>query len=307
MSSRSIASARQKRAGDPPPIANQQMGVPTQQRMPPHQMQQQQRMPPQQQRMPAQQMQSQQQRMPPQQQRMPAQQMPQQQMPQQQQGAPPQKQHGLYPASGSKITISDAIGLITIRLGKLEQFIQQIQEENDGTDSSMPSMMPLQKMDPMDKTMLNNIMSRLDSIEKREPIVVQDNFKIDSNKIIKMEQELRDAKDLLMLHMMKYEKFVLETQDKLNDIINTNTYDENYNDPELMTHYISDTNNINMEVYDENVNENENISAQIQIENIVEQVLEKTDKPEDNKYNKKSKKNNVNLKDIPVSEVNSAL
>ena len=164
MSSRSIASVRQKRAGDPP-MPNQKMGA-TLQRQP---------------------------QRPPQ--RNPPQLQHQQQHQQQQQQHQPQEQQR------NKISISDAIGLITIRLGRLEQYIQQTQDD---------SPMSLQKLDPIDKTLMNNITSRLESIEKREP----------SDKTSKMEQELRDVKDLLMLHIMKFEKFVLETQEKITDLNN---------------------------------------------------------------------------------------
>lgn len=151
MSSRSIASARQKRAGEPVSVATNRPGT------------------------------------------YPGPQKP----PSQQQGS--QQYQKQQPIPLSKISISDAIGLITLRLGRVEQFIQQQTHENEsGTEKTLP----------LDKTIINNLLSRVDSIEKREAPPV------DTTKIVKMEQELRDVKDLLMIHVMKFEKFILEMQNK---------------------------------------------------------------------------------------------
>lgn len=170
MSSRSIASARQKRAGEPVSIATNR--GPGQYSMP--------------------------------------------------QKSGNQDTRQLVPVN--KISISDAIGLITIRLGRAEQFLQSLQENsNFFNDESV------EKMPPLDKTMLNNIMTRLDSIEKKEPVVVEsktpqmdqdvlnkiDGLEKSCVKVSKLEQDIRDMKDLLMLNTLKYEKFVLESENKI--------------------------------------------------------------------------------------------
>lgn len=158
MSSRSIASARQKRAGEPVSVATNRPGT------------------------------------------YPGQQKPSSQQQASQQYNQKQQQQ---PVPLSKISISDAIGLITLRLGRAEQFIQQQTHENESSSSTAT-----EKTLPLDKTIINNLLSRVDSIEKRETPPV------DTSKIVKMEQELRDIKDLLIIHVMKFEKFVLEMQDK---------------------------------------------------------------------------------------------
>jgi len=158
MSSRSIASARQKRAGEPVSVATNRPGTyPGQQKT----------------------------------------------SSQQQASSYNQKQQQ-QPVPLTKISISDAIGLITLRLGRAEQFIQQQTHENESSSSFAGN----EKMLPLDKTIINNLLSRVDSIEKRESPPV------DTTKIVKIEQELRDIKDLLMIHVMKFEKFVLEMQEK---------------------------------------------------------------------------------------------
>jgi vacuolar-type H+-ATPase subunit I/STV1 len=64
----------------------------------------------------------------------------------------------------------------------------------------------------VDKSVINSIVNRLDSLEKKE--------KESSNnqQTSKLETELRDIKDLLMSQMVKYEKFTLETDKKFAEV-----------------------------------------------------------------------------------------
>ena len=110
--------------------------------------------------------------------------------------------------NNAKLTISDAIGLITLRLGRVEQIIMEA-EHNGGftAGSSIPDNAHL-----VDKSVINSIVNRLDSLEKKE--------KESSNnqQVSKLEIELRDIKDLLMSQMVKYEKFTLETSKRFDDV-----------------------------------------------------------------------------------------
>jgi len=111
-------------------------------------------------------------------------------------------------ANNAKLTISDAIGLITLRLGRVEQIIMEA-EHNGGfsSGSGIPDNAHL-----VDKSVINSIVNRLDSLEKKE--------KESSNnqQTNKLEAELRDIKDLLMSQMVKYEKFTLETNKRFDDV-----------------------------------------------------------------------------------------
>jgi hypothetical protein len=111
-------------------------------------------------------------------------------------------------ANNAKLTISDAIGLITLRLGRVEQIIMDA-EHNGGfaSGSSIPDNTHL-----IDKSVINSIVNRLDSLEKKE--------KESSNnqQASKLENELRDIKGLLMSQMVKYEKFTLETDRKFTEV-----------------------------------------------------------------------------------------
>jgi vacuolar-type H+-ATPase subunit I/STV1 len=110
--------------------------------------------------------------------------------------------------SNAKLSISDAIGLITLRLGRVEQIIMEA-EHNGGfnTGTNIPDNAHL-----VDKSVINSIVNRLDSLEKKE--------KDSSNnqQTNKLETEIRDIKDLLMSQMVKYEKFTLETNKRFDDV-----------------------------------------------------------------------------------------
>ena len=111
-------------------------------------------------------------------------------------------------STNAKLTISDAIGLITLRLGRVEQIIMEA-EHNGGltAGSSIPDNAHL-----VDKSVINSIVNRLDSLEKKEK------ESSSNQQTSKLEGELRDIKDLLMSQMVKYEKFTLETNKRFDDV-----------------------------------------------------------------------------------------
>jgi vacuolar-type H+-ATPase subunit I/STV1 len=110
--------------------------------------------------------------------------------------------------NNAKLTISDAIGLITLRLGRVEQIIMEA--EHNGVFSMGPSVPDGTNL--VDKSVINSIVNRLDSLEKKE--------KESSNnqQTNKLESEIRDIKDLLMAQMVKYEKFTLETNKRFEEV-----------------------------------------------------------------------------------------
>lgn len=110
--------------------------------------------------------------------------------------------------NNAKLTISDAIGLITLRLGRVEQIIMEA--EHNGV-FSMGSSVP-DGTNLVDKSVINSIVNRLDSLEKKEK---ESSINQQTNKL---ESEIRDIKDLLMSQMVKYEKFTLETNKRFDDV-----------------------------------------------------------------------------------------
>lgn len=178
-------------------------------------------------------------------------------------------------ASNAKLSISDAIGLITLRLGRVEQIIMN-SEHNGGlnTGTSLPDNTQL-----VDKSVINSIVNRIDSLEKKEK-------EPNNQQTTKLENEIRDIKDLLMAQILKYEKFTLETNKRLDDFKQTiidhqNTFDdfdqaiiEIEKKQELLNCSINTT-QIDDDVSNDNENDNENTSTNFSgnLKSVIEQEL----------------------------------
>jgi hypothetical protein len=129
----------------------------------------------------------------------------------------------------NKISISDAIGLITLRLGRVEQWVIETEHENDINPNQNSST----SSTTLDNTIFTNIISRLDSIEKKEPGTATDleqmtricdeitkhNLAIakHAEQMLRFERELVETKDILKTFMIKYDYFNKETNDKFSD------------------------------------------------------------------------------------------
>jgi hypothetical protein len=107
----------------------------------------------------------------------------------------------------SKISVSDAIGLITLRLGKVEQYIIDTQHDSEsgggsgnggGGGFSLPENTQL-----VDNSVFTSIINRLDSIEKKE---------LQSKQLLtKIEQEISALNN-------KLNQYTIDTNAKLDDI-----------------------------------------------------------------------------------------
>ena len=114
----------------------------------------------------------------------------------------------------SKITIADAIGLITIKLGKVEQILIDLNVNDKYLNSSTPIIDQNQNMNIVEQqvTLLNTSLERIENIEKT--IKHMESFVSD----------LRDTKDLLIKVMSKQEKNLEEQHIKnetVYDFMNT--------------------------------------------------------------------------------------
>ena len=197
-SSRSIAAARSRRAGESqPPVSGGRPGTSIGSHAA---FSQQQQMPPQ----------------PPQNNvrvaKAPMQQQQQSKMSQQQ-----MPQNGL---PFSKLSISDAIGLVTLRLGRIEQFV--IDFENGEMSSNMKSEASIPENSRIvDNSVLTTIINRLDSLEKKEGSSANANANASSvaslEQIAKIEKDLKETKELLSHLIYKLELFSKETNDKFGD------------------------------------------------------------------------------------------
>jgi hypothetical protein len=228
MSSRSLAAARARRAGDAaPPVSGNRPGTSVGSaaafsNMPPQ---------PGNVRVASRQPQQQQQQRP--------QSAAFQQIQQQQQ----QVQNGL---PFTKLSISDAIGLITLRLGRVEQWVIETEHENEGKSDGSPSG------NAVDNSVLVSLLNRLETVEKRESTTGSGNTSLSSDEVTKLtselaslnerytkfcdeankqtltiakhteqlfrfERELIETKDILKTFMIKYDNFVQESNEKLAD------------------------------------------------------------------------------------------
>jgi hypothetical protein len=111
----------------------------------------------------------------------------------------------------TKLTISDAIGLVTLRLGRVEQFIMEVQE--NGLDSSSSSNIP-ENSKLVDNSVLTSIINRLDSLEKKE------SAHVNSDKISKIETEVESIKRLMESFTQKLDEFELNINEKFVDYEN---------------------------------------------------------------------------------------
>lgn len=153
-----------------------------------------------------------------------------------------QSQNGL---PFNKLSIADAIGLITLRLGRVEQWIIETEHENENEDKNVVSGLP-ENSRIIDNSVLTNFASRLDSLEKKDLVnndtegikklsediantnqhlakIVEEASKHalttakHTEQLLRFERELVETKDILKTFMLKYDMFTTEINEKLND------------------------------------------------------------------------------------------
>lgn len=145
----------------------------------------------------------------------------------------------------SKLSISDAIGLVTLRLGRVEQFIIDLENgEHQHLNVSSSNIPDNSKI--IDNSVLSSMINRLDSLEKREPatanneqiVQVAEDIKVinesvkrlndelvktnlsaakHSEQMLRFEREFVENKDILKSLLIKFDLFVKETTEKFSD------------------------------------------------------------------------------------------
>jgi len=112
----------------------------------------------------------------------------------------------------TKLSISDAIGLVTLRLGRVEQFILDFENgeiEGHHPNSGGSSIPENSKI--VDNSVLTTIVNRLDALEKKE------GSSLIAGSVASLEKEMKDTKDLLSHLLYKFELFTKETGEKFSD------------------------------------------------------------------------------------------
>ena len=103
----------------------------------------------------------------------------------------------------TKLSVSDAIGLVTLRLGRVEQFMIDIHEQG------VPSV-PDNKM-VIDNSVLTTIVSRLDSLEKKEHSATN------NEKLVHLENEVISLKNIIVKLTNEVNLFMQNTTEKFID------------------------------------------------------------------------------------------
>lgn len=181
--------------------------------------------------------------------------------------------------SGVKLSISDAIGLITLRLGKVEQFIIELE------NVILPSLRGeanniSENTQPIDRSVINSVINRLDLLEKTQKELSAQNLSAnkDNSEIIKFDKEIRDIKDALMTQIVKYDKFsdstnqkILDIHQRLTDIDNAFVEFENqFSIGSLNENQLNNDSNIGN--IDNNLDDNEDISNNLTQDNTISSV-----------------------------------
>ena len=184
--------------------------------------------------------------------------------PQQQQQ---QSQKQLVPVN--KISISDAIGLITIRLGRVEQYMQQMQEDDS---VSLPNNLS-ENTQLVDKEVLTTLTDRVYTLENK-PLPIDT---IIHNKYIFLEIEVKEIKNMLSQYLSKWDQFMSETQEKFMDV--DAAFVELEKKMETSTSQLVDPENIHLNL-EENREESESVEDQnaptfsaVDLKNMIQEEL----------------------------------
>ena len=180
---------------------------------------------------------------------------------------------------GVKMNISDAIGLITLRLGKVEQFIIELE------NVILPSLRGQannvsENTQPIDRSVINSVINRLDSLEKSQKEFSSMNVSNnkDNSEITRFDKEIRDIKDALMVQIVKYDKFSDTMDQKIADINQRLTdiddafveFENQFNIGVINENQMDNVNNTN--IMNEQLDENDDSSANLTQDNIISSV-----------------------------------
>lgn len=204
----------------------------------------------------------------------------------QQQQQPRNNSHVVQePMQTPKLSVSDAMALVSLRLGRVETFINSMptleQLHNTLSSNVDRDNNENENMRVVDENVFTNIVSRLDTLEKektnqvpvppqpsntKELLDMNNNFKDLSKKYDILKDELFQLKNLLL----SVQSFAMQTNQKLNDVITeTENNKKNIPQPSLLVESSSS-------VEEEFVVENNDVSTM----SLEEKEEDKSDLPE---------------------------
>jgi len=218
-----------------------------------------------------------------------------------------QSQNGL---PFSKLSISDAIGLITLRLGRVEKWVIETEHENENdNDSNINGIMSNNANLPenskiVDNSVFASIINRLELVEKKESEIfnnddvnkltedvvklteqltrigdegIKHNLAISKHteQLFRFERELIETKDILKTFMIRYDLFASETNNKFADYeLALSEIEKNIQPQEEPANEITIDNTIGEQILDETEsNETTSNIMTIDLKNIIKQEL----------------------------------
>jgi hypothetical protein len=213
-----------------------------------------------------------------------------------------QNQNGL---PFTKLSISDAIGLITLRLGRVEQWVIETEHEsemrqNEGMSSERNNLPENSKI--IDNSVFSSIINRLETVEKKETGTVNNevvtklsddvlklteqlarigdegikhNLAISKHteQLFRFERELVETKDILKTFMIKYDLFAADTNNKFSDYEFALSELEKNIQSEPQTVDVTELEGTTINDIDLNENENTTSIMSVDLKNIIKQEL----------------------------------
>jgi hypothetical protein len=190
----------------------------------------------------------------------------------------------------SKLSVSDAFALVTLRLGRVELIINKLQTEGiiDANNNVISEKLNNgENNTTFDDTILQNIITRLDGLDKKT--VSNDlNQKLQSQ-YNSLSEDVKQTKEVVM----KLQSFIMDVSQKMNNFITTQ---ENINE---------DFFDLRDDFHNSLVNETVNVPEQLENEEIVESgIHEENVNNESNEIVMENQFNDVISDDIPSNDKN---
>lgn len=144
-------------------------------------------------------------------------------------GQPPQmqQQQQMYQGQGqgqgpvAKLSVSDAIGLVTLRLGRLETFMFDAQAGVLNMSSSTATLPDNTEL--VDKSVMTSVVQRIEYLEKKDAagtstFVSSNNVNGLQQQLVKCEADIKELKEILSGHILKFERILMENEQMFDNI-----------------------------------------------------------------------------------------
>jgi hypothetical protein len=226
----------------------------------------------------------------------------------QQQQQPHQSQNSL---PFTKLSVSDAIGLITLRLGRVEQWIIETEHEEESRQPGSSDMSTIPANHKLiDNSVLTSMINRLDSLEKNgisstsgfgsseevkklidDVKTLTEQFKRmgddvakhtielakNTEQVFRFNRELTETKDILKSFMVKYDMFAQETTQNFSDyeLALSDLEKRMPSDKELCEENLEEQEGtqIGTNISDIDTTDGENIIMSVDLKNLIKQEL----------------------------------